>query len=71
LGVRHSLIVATRWPRNDGGLFMNDQVPEKWRSLFTNEEWLQHQFIVYGSWIQLALAVLVHGLIWTVKPWFK
>jgi light-harvesting complex 1 beta chain len=49
---------------------MNDQVPEKWRSLFTNEEWLQHDFIVKASWLQLALATVVHGLIYLVKPWF-
>jgi light-harvesting complex 1 beta chain len=48
---------------------MNDQVPEKYRSLFTNEEWIQHGFLVKASWLQAALAVVVHASIWLVKPW--
>jgi light-harvesting complex 1 beta chain len=49
---------------------MNDQVPEKWRTLFTNEEWIQHDFIVKASWLQAILATVVHGAIYLVQPWF-
>jgi light-harvesting complex 1 beta chain len=48
---------------------MNDQVPEKWRAMFTNEEWIQHDFVVKGSWLMGGLAVLVHLVIWMTKPW--
>jgi gamma-glutamyl:cysteine ligase YbdK (ATP-grasp superfamily) len=42
---------------------MSDQVPEKYRGIFTNEEWVQHQFVVWGSWIFVGVAFLVHVFI--------
>jgi len=50
---------------------MNDKVPERWRPLFTNEEWLQHQLIVLGSWIFFILAGLIHIIIAMYKPWIS
>jgi light-harvesting complex 1 beta chain len=48
---------------------MNDKVPEKWKPLFTNEEWLEHGLVVYGSWAFLAVAVVLHIVFAAVKPW--
>jgi hypothetical protein len=42
---------------------MNDKVPEKYKPLFTNEEWLQHQLVVLGSWIFFAIAGVNHILV--------
>ena len=42
---------------------MNDQVPQQYRGIFTNEEWIQHRFIVLGSWIYVGVAFLVHMFI--------
>jgi light-harvesting complex 1 beta chain len=50
---------------------MNDKVPERWRPLFTNEEWLQHQLVVLGSWIFFILAGLIHIIIAMYKPWIS
>jgi light-harvesting complex 1 beta chain len=50
---------------------MNDKVPERWKPLFTNEEWLQHQLVVLGSWIFFVLAGINHVIIAMYKPWFK
>jgi gamma-glutamyl:cysteine ligase YbdK (ATP-grasp superfamily) len=59
------------WLPAVGGKFMSDQVPEKYRGIFTNEEWVQHQFIVWGSWIYLGVAVVVHLFILASRPWIK
>ncbi|MGQ9903969.1 MAG: light-harvesting antenna LH1, beta subunit [Anaerolineae bacterium] len=48
---------------------MNDQVPAKWKSLFTNEEWLEHQLMVYGSWAFFVIAIILHIVFFSVKPW--
>ena len=50
---------------------MNDKVPERWRPLFTNEEWLQHQLVVLGSWLFFILAVIIHIIIAMYKPWIS
>jgi hypothetical protein len=42
---------------------MNDKVPEQWKGLFTNEEWLQHQLIVKGSWLFFILAFINHAIV--------
>jgi hypothetical protein len=44
-------------------ILMSDQVPEKYRGIFTNEEWVQHQFVVWGSWIFVGMAFVVHMFI--------
>ncbi|MCY7286277.1 MAG: hypothetical protein LH679_23225 [Cyanobacteria bacterium CAN_BIN43] len=48
---------------------MNDKVPERYKALFTNEEWLQHQLVVLGSRIFFALAAVNHIIIASYKPW--
>lgn len=50
---------------------MNDKVPERYKPLFTNEEWLQHQLVVLGSWIFFVLAGLNHVIIAMYKPWIS
>ena len=55
----------------EGGSTVNDQVPAKYRGIFTNEEWIQHQFIVYGSWIYIGIAVVLHAFIALGRPWIK
>jgi hypothetical protein len=50
---------------------MSDQVPEQYRGLFTNEEWVQHKFLVWGTWATGAVSVIVHLFIWSMgKRWF-
>lgn len=50
---------------------MNDRVPEQWKPLFTNEEWLQHRLVVVGSWMFFAIAGVVHIIMAMYKPHFK
>jgi light-harvesting complex 1 beta chain len=50
---------------------MNDQVPDRYKGIFTNEEWVQHDFIVKGSWIYLAIAVVIHLFILVNRPWVR
>ncbi|MCS7087512.1 MAG: hypothetical protein NZL91_02280 [Thermoflexales bacterium] len=48
---------------------MNDKVPERWRPIFTNEEWIQHQLVVAALWMFNILAGIVHIILFLYKPW--
>jgi light-harvesting complex 1 beta chain len=47
----------------------SDLVPDKWRTLFTNEEWLAHDIVVKTTYGFLAIAVVAHLLVYIWRPW--
>ncbi|NJO82903.1 MAG: light-harvesting protein [Blastochloris sp.] len=47
----------------------NDKVPDPWKGLFTNEEWLQHDIVVKSTYGFLLIAVLAHTLVYLWNPW--
>ena len=48
---------------------VSDLVPDKWRTLFTNEEWLAHDIVVKTTYGFLAIAVVAHLLVYLWRPW--
>lgn len=49
--------------------YNNDMVPDKWKSLFTNEEWLMHEIVVRSTYGGAILSILVHIGVWFWQPW--
>jgi light-harvesting complex 1 beta chain len=49
--------------------YANDQVPDPWKGLFTNEEWLMHDIVVKSTYGFLVIAVIAHTLVWIWQPW--
>lgn len=47
----------------------NDLVPARWKTLFTNEEWLVHDIVVKTTYGFLAIAIVAHLLVYIWKPW--
>lgn len=47
----------------------NDRVPEPWKGLFSNEEWLVHDIVVKSSYAFLVIAIVAHILVYLWKPW--
>ena len=47
----------------------NDLVPEKWRGLFNNDEWLMHDIVVKAMYGFGGIAIVAHILVWLWKPW--
>jgi len=47
----------------------NDLVPDKWKGLFTNEEWLMHDIVVKGTYGFLVIAIIAHMLVFIWEPW--
>jgi len=47
----------------------NDQVPDPWKGLFTNEEWLVHDIVVKATFGFLIIAMVAHTLVYLWKPW--
>lgn len=47
----------------------NDLVPDKWKGLFTNEEWLMHDIVVKATYGFLVIAVIAHTLVFLWQPW--
>jgi len=47
----------------------NDKVPEKWKNLFTNEEWYMHDIVVKSMYGFGAIAILAHLFVWLWRPW--
>ncbi len=48
---------------------MNDLVPDQWKSLFNNAEWLVHDIVVKTIWAGGAIATFAHIMVWLWKPW--
>lgn len=49
----------------------NDLVPDQWKSLFNNQEWLTHRIIVLTTYGFLAIACVAHLLMWNWIAWFQ
>jgi|GEM_PF-687163 len=47
----------------------NDLVPDRWKGLFSNEEWLMHDIVVKSTYGFLAIAVVAHILVYAWRPW--
>lgn len=47
----------------------NDMVPDRWKGLFSNEEWLMHDIVVKSTYGFLAIAVVAHILVYAWRPW--
>ncbi len=47
----------------------NDMVPAKWKSLFTNDEWLMHDIVVKSTYGFMVIAIIAHALVYAWKPW--
>jgi light-harvesting complex 1 beta chain len=50
--------------------YNNDKVPERWKNLFSNDEWFVHDIVVKSSWAFLVVAIIAHILVLLWKPWF-
>jgi light-harvesting complex 1 beta chain len=50
-------------------MYANDRVPDPWKGLFTNEEWLMHDIVVKSTYGFLVIAILAHTLVYLWKPW--
>jgi len=47
----------------------NDQVPDRWKGLFNNEEWFMHDIVVKSTYGFMAIAIVAHLLVYLWKPW--
>ena len=47
----------------------NDQVPDRWKGLFSNEEWFMHDIVVKSTYGFMAIAIVAHLLVYLWKPW--
>jgi light-harvesting complex 1 beta chain len=47
----------------------NDLVPDRWKGLFTNEEWMMHDIVVKSTYGFLFIAIIAHTLVYIWKPW--
>jgi light-harvesting complex 1 beta chain len=47
----------------------NDLVPEVYRDLFNNADWIVHRFTVYGVWVYMLTAIACHTSLWVSRPW--
>jgi len=47
----------------------NDLVPDAWKGLFTNEEWLMHDIVVKSTYGFMVVAIIAHTLVFLWKPW--
>lgn len=50
-------------------VYANDRVPDPWKGLFSNEEWLMHDIVVKSTYGFLVIALVAHTLMWLWKPW--
>lgn len=47
----------------------NDLVPDRWKGLFTNEEWMMHDIVVKSTYGFMIIAMVAHTLVFLWKPW--
>jgi len=47
----------------------NDQVPDRWKGLFSNDEWFMHDIVVKSTYGFLAIAIVAHILVYLWQPW--
>jgi light-harvesting complex 1 beta chain len=49
--------------------YNNDMVPDPWKGLFNNEEWLMHDIVVKATYGFLVIAIIAHTLVFIAEPW--
>lgn len=49
--------------------YPNDQVPEPYKRLFSNDEWILHDIVVKATYGFLVIAIVAHTLTWLWEPW--
>jgi len=49
----------------------NDRVPDRWKNLFSNDEWYMHDIVVKATYGFLVIAIIAHILVWLWKPWLQ
>ncbi|MEO0560536.1 MAG: light-harvesting protein [Chloroflexota bacterium] len=49
--------------------YSSDMVPDPWKGLFTNEEWLMHDIVVKATYGFLVIAIIAHTLVYLAEPW--
>jgi hypothetical protein len=49
--------------------YNNDMVPDPWKGLFSNEEWLMHDIVVKATYGFLVIAIIAHTLVFIAEPW--
>jgi light-harvesting complex 1 beta chain len=49
----------------------NDLVPDQWKPLFNNAEWLVHDIVVKTIYGGMIISVIAHILCWAWNPWIK
>lgn len=47
----------------------NDLVPDRWKGLFNNEEWLMHDMTVKSVYGFMVIAIIAHTLVYIWEPW--
>ena len=62
-------MVVTTEEQREVVLVENDLVPDRWKGLFTNEEWLMHDIVVKSTYGFLAIALVAHTLVFLWQPW--
>lgn len=62
-------VVITTQEERDIVVVDNDQVPDRWKGLFTNEEWFMHNIVVLATYGFGAIAIVAHLLVWLWRPW--
>jgi light-harvesting complex 1 beta chain len=54
---------------NEPVLLPNDKVPDRWKELFTNQEWYIHDIVVKSTYGFMCIALIAHLLVWLWRPW--
>jgi light-harvesting complex 1 beta chain len=61
--------IITREQEHSAVVVDNDLVPDTWKGLFSNEEWLMHDIVVKSTYGFLVIAIIAHTLVYLWKPW--
>ncbi len=62
----NEVVVTTEDPEF---VYANDKVPDPWKGLFTNDEWVLHDIVVKATYGFLVIAILAHTLTFIWQPW--
>lgn len=54
---------------SDEVLYANDKVPDPYKFLFSNDEWVMHDIVVKSTYGFAVIAVISHTLVWLWQPW--
>lgn len=60
---------TARTTTSDVVTYDTDLVPDPWKGLFSNEEWLMHRIVVYSTYGFLVIAIIAHTLVYLANPW--